>query len=115
VDRRAKAVDFDEHDQAGVATRCPHIVSAARAVQVATAATFSSDFVICWLASRASAVLSFPSHRPPRCCRQGGSIGVGEAMLCAIKSFHETVGKTSVAQVRLTESEPPVVSAIPSF
>jgi hypothetical protein len=51
VDRRAKAVDFDEHDQAGVATRCPHIVSAARAVQVATAATFSSDFVICWPAS----------------------------------------------------------------
>ena len=49
-------------------------------------------------------------YHPSVCCRQGGSRGeVTIPSFCASQSFHVTVGKVSVAQVRSTESPPPVL------
>ena len=78
-----------------------------RAVQVATASAFSSGIVTGRPASRASAIPTFPPHRPSRCCRQGGSPGGGGAKVIPLSkyhSFHVTVGKTSVVQVRSTDA-----------
>jgi hypothetical protein len=78
-----------------------------RAVQVATASAFSSRIITGRPASRASAIPTFPPHRPSRCCRQGGSPGGGGAKVIPLSkyhSFHVTVGKTSVVQVRSTDA-----------
>jgi hypothetical protein len=99
----AKAVDFDEHDQAGVAAHCRRIVSAVRGL---------GGDRLGLLVGHGDRPAVIPSECDPELsttstiqmlpsCRQGGSPG-GVNLVSVNQSFHVIEGKTSVAQVRST-------------